>query len=308
MADIKVSQLTEQLTATNDDLVEVVVNAATVPASKKMKRSTLVAGLATEAALASHEANTTNPHGVTAAQVGAPTTATLTAHTSNTSNPHSVTKTQVGLSNVDNTADVNKPVSTATQTTLDAKLNLSGGTLMGDPPMSTDKRIKLNTSLPTNTAAGLIQLKFNDDEAKAIIAYIDKNNNEVIWLQAHDYLSYPSNQHKHFSIEATDAAGLKQTRLGVGYGADNIAVTINQADLTINRNSGITPANGNIIMTGSGLGGNIQHDGALNIYPVRATNSTKSIRLSLDTNSEPTINATGSNTLHIADDLSVGPS
>lgn len=39
--------------------------------------------------------------------------ATLTGHTGNISNPHAVTKTQVGLSNVDNTSDVDKPVSTA---------------------------------------------------------------------------------------------------------------------------------------------------------------------------------------------------
>ena len=46
---------------------------------------------------------------------------TLTAHTSNTSNPHSVTKAQVGLGNVDNTSDVNKPISAAVQTALDGK-------------------------------------------------------------------------------------------------------------------------------------------------------------------------------------------
>jgi len=36
-------------------------------------------------------------------------------------------KTLVGLSNVDNTSDANKPVSTATQTALNAKANLTGG-------------------------------------------------------------------------------------------------------------------------------------------------------------------------------------
>jgi hypothetical protein len=40
----------------------------------------------------------------------------LINHLSNTSNPHSVTKSQVGLSNVDNTSDANKPVSTAQAT------------------------------------------------------------------------------------------------------------------------------------------------------------------------------------------------
>ncbi len=43
----------------------------------------------------------------------------LTNHTSNTSNPHSVTKSQVGLSNVDNTSDALKPVSSA-QSSADA--------------------------------------------------------------------------------------------------------------------------------------------------------------------------------------------
>ena len=44
---------------------------------------------------------------------------TVSNHTGNTSNPHNVTKAQVGLGNVDNTSDLNKPISTATQTALD---------------------------------------------------------------------------------------------------------------------------------------------------------------------------------------------
>lgn len=45
----------------------------------------------------------------------------LTAHTGRTDNPHSVTKSQIGLSNVDNTSDTNKPISTATQIALAGK-------------------------------------------------------------------------------------------------------------------------------------------------------------------------------------------
>ena len=41
-------------------------------------------------------------------------------HRARTDNPHSVTKSQVGLGNADNTSDVNKPISTATQTAIDA--------------------------------------------------------------------------------------------------------------------------------------------------------------------------------------------
>ena len=47
----------------------------------------------------------------------------LGAHKASTSNPHGVTKAQVGLGSVDNTSDVNKPVSTATQTALNLKAN-----------------------------------------------------------------------------------------------------------------------------------------------------------------------------------------
>jgi len=38
-----------------------------------------------------------------------------------------LTKSNIGLGNVDNTSDLNKPVSTATQTAVDAKANLAGG-------------------------------------------------------------------------------------------------------------------------------------------------------------------------------------
>ena len=43
----------------------------------------------------------------------------LKTHADNINNPHEVTKEQVGLGNVDNTSDVNKPVSLAVQMALD---------------------------------------------------------------------------------------------------------------------------------------------------------------------------------------------
>jgi hypothetical protein len=50
---------------------------------------------------------------------------TLTSHIGNTNNPHVVTADQVGLGNVDNTADIDKPISTDQQTALNAKANSS---------------------------------------------------------------------------------------------------------------------------------------------------------------------------------------
>jgi hypothetical protein len=109
-----------------------------------------IAALTSETnARAAHEARSDNPHAVTKAQVGLGnadntsdankpiSTATQTAlngkeatgvaaglvttHENRTDNPHAVTKAQVGLGNADNTSDANKPISTATQTALDAK-------------------------------------------------------------------------------------------------------------------------------------------------------------------------------------------
>lgn len=51
---------------------------------------------------------------------------TLTSHINNTSNPHSVTKAQVGLGNVDNTADMNKPLSTPQRNELNSILDDKG--------------------------------------------------------------------------------------------------------------------------------------------------------------------------------------
>ena len=45
---------------------------------------------------------------------------TITTHINNKNNPHAVTKAQVGLGNVDNTADIDKPISNATQEALDS--------------------------------------------------------------------------------------------------------------------------------------------------------------------------------------------
>ena len=52
-----------------------------------------------------------------------PANANIQSHNSSTSNPHGVTKNQIELGNVDNTSDLDKPISTAQQTALDNKAN-----------------------------------------------------------------------------------------------------------------------------------------------------------------------------------------
>lgn len=75
--------------------------------------------------LYTHPFNTSNPHNVTAAQIGAATASNLTAHTSNTSNPHNVTTTQIGalwrennLSDVANAATARSNIDAASASSL----------------------------------------------------------------------------------------------------------------------------------------------------------------------------------------------
>lgn len=60
-----------------------------------------------------------------------------------------LTKTDVGLANVDNTSDLNKPISTATQTALDAKANTTD---VGAKVLLIDTA----ADLPAGTPAGVI--------------------------------------------------------------------------------------------------------------------------------------------------------
>lgn len=93
-------------------------------------------------------------------------TSNLNAHINNKNNPHAVTKTQVGLGNCDNTSDVNKPISIATQSALDtltsgletetnrattAETTISNN-LNNEITRAESKETAIETSLNTHTA------------------------------------------------------------------------------------------------------------------------------------------------------------
>lgn len=71
----------------------------------------------------------------------------IQSHISNSENPHNVTKEQLGLSNIDNTADIDKPISTAMQEALDKKVNIVAGKQLStnDFTDSYKEQIDLNT-------------------------------------------------------------------------------------------------------------------------------------------------------------------
>lgn len=78
----------------------------------------------------------------------------LNAHKTDFNNPHSVTKSQVGLGNVDNTSDADKPVSTATQTALNAKEDKANkGQPNGYAPLDATGKVP-TANLPAGTGTG----------------------------------------------------------------------------------------------------------------------------------------------------------
>ncbi len=120
MADLRITQLTETTSPAADTLIPIVDTPATTPTTKKVTKANLLAGTAP---LVHTQTALTIPDFQTAVSAN-PTVAANTTHAARTDNPHAVTKTQVGLGSADNTADSAKPVSTATQTALDAKAAL----------------------------------------------------------------------------------------------------------------------------------------------------------------------------------------
>jgi len=84
--------------------------------------------------ISTHTADTTSVHGIADTSLLATTANVATAKSEAIA---AVTVTSLGLENVNNTSDVNKPVSTATQTALDLKAPLASPALTGTPTAPT---------------------------------------------------------------------------------------------------------------------------------------------------------------------------
>jgi hypothetical protein len=68
----------------------------------------------------------------------------LLQHINNKENPHEVTKAQVGLGNVDNTSDIDKPVSVAIQSALNNKVDKITGKGLSEDDFTTAEKTKLS--------------------------------------------------------------------------------------------------------------------------------------------------------------------
>ena len=97
-------------------------------------------------------ANTANTKATTA-------TTNLSTHTSNTNNPHNVTKAQIGLTNVDNTADANKPLSTPQKSYVDGKVTDLTTLINTKASNATQTKTVVKATQPTNTDFGRAPIK-----------------------------------------------------------------------------------------------------------------------------------------------------
>lgn len=100
--------------------------------------------------------------------------ANLNSHITDYSNPHKVTKAQIDLGNVDNTSDLNKPISNATQLALNKKadankyLPLTGGELTGN--LTAPKYVKAGgTSQQVLLADGTTATTISQDTLNLIL-------------------------------------------------------------------------------------------------------------------------------------------
>lgn len=122
----------------------------------------------------------------------------LETHINNKSNPHEVTKAQVGLSNVDNTSDANKPISTATQNALNDKFSategntlkqivndmpdivVTGGSLRHNSDSVSLNLIQQNPKNPDDTDSFLLKFNSVTDSTAGIILPSDKSKIDKI--------------------------------------------------------------------------------------------------------------------------------
>lgn len=136
------------------------------------------------AAVPSHIADKSNPHGVTKAQVDlgnvdnvkqAPYT-----HVTDKSNPHGVTKAQVGLGSVDDTSDINKPVSAAQQNAINAcKVKKTGVTLTAAGWEGTASPYTQTVTLSGITANSKVDIQM---DATSLGVLIDSGTS-AIWME-----------------------------------------------------------------------------------------------------------------------------
>ena len=191
----------------------------------------------TDAVAKAHDQNTDT---ALASGTGNQVTAAETrSHIDATNNPHSVTKAQVGLSNVDNTSDANKPISTATQQALDLKaddddISIVGKTgsytdLLNKPDLSALEEVLVFDELASFPATGETGKVYIAEDTGFIYRwsgseYVQLTDQTAIWGQISGTLSNQTDLQNALNAKADttqlDAKADKTVTVTAGTGLD----------------------------------------------------------------------------------------
>jgi len=144
--------------------------------------------------LDNHINRTDDPHDVSLSQIGAVSQPSFDSHVDNFDNPHQVTKDHLNLENVDNTSDVDKPISNATKSILNTitdliqELNNDINNLVyvvdalysqssGELTLMLSDGSDITVNIPIG---GLVKnITFDDDEKELVIYELGGHNERV---------------------------------------------------------------------------------------------------------------------------------
>ena len=176
---------------------------------------------------------------------------TVDTHIANvTTNPHNVTKINVGLGNVDNTSDANKPVSTATQTALDNKVddaqvltNVPSGAVFTDTVYthpSGDGNLHVIATLTTNNGKVLTagatpgSLTWTDKTVNTNTTYVssDFNHDDLSGVSANEHIDWTGASTGTIHITNLPATAITSVQLAATELA-MLALTAQEGDVVV---------------------------------------------------------------------------
>lgn len=189
----------------------------------------------------------------------------LDTHTTNITNPHSVTATQLGLGNVDDTSDSDKPISTLTQAALDTKVVKTGSDttdkiMVSVTGSSTEIKETPVSVSPTGNVSGVQTIQILQDSI--VDGDITSNNTEVTVAKPLEVTGKVSTTGgvKTSSVDTEDATDLvlgnvgNTTIIAGNFQVDGSTTTVGSATLEVN--------DANIVVNKGGNAASAQSQGA----------------------------------------------
>ena len=160
---------------------------------------------------------------ITKAEIEAKLTGKISTHS------HSVSKADVGLSNVDNTSDADKPISTATQSALDLKSNITSPAFIGIPTAPTATKGNNTTQIATTA---FVQEAMGDGGFGDMMKSVYDSNNSGVVDNAEKVNGYTVESNVPSGAVFTDTITTVNGKTGAIAKSDIVALGIPAQDTT----------------------------------------------------------------------------